>query len=237
MGKLTGKVALVTGGAGGIGQAIVKLLANEGARVVLNYRRSEGRIKGHRAMQADVSKAGDVSRMFHEIESEFGRLDVLVNNAGINRDGLLSELTEAMWDEVIATNLKGPFLCAQAAAPLMLPHGGGSIINIASESALKGRVGACNYTAAKGGLVTLTKSLARELAPAIRVNCLALGLVETDELTARLGRAKLQRSLDEIPMRRLGTPDEIAQAVLFLACADSSYVTGQVLAVGGGRWM
>jgi 3-oxoacyl-[acyl-carrier protein] reductase len=237
MGKLTGKVALVTGGAGGIGQAVVKLLAHEGAQVVLNYRRSEGPTKGHRAMQADVSKAADVARLFGAIESAYGRLDVLVNNAGVNRDALLSELTEEMWDEVIATNLKGPFLCAKAAVPLMLRHGGGSIINIASESALKGRIGACNYTAAKGGLVALTKSLARELAPAIRVNCLALGLVETDELAGRLGHANLQRSLDEIPMRRLGTADEVARAVLFLACADSSYVTGQVLAVGGGRWM
>lgn len=237
MGKLAGKVALVTGGSRGIGRAVASLLASEGARVVVNYRRSAGRPSEHLAVQADVSRSADVDRMFRTIESECGRLDVLVNNAGVNRDARFSELTEAMWDEVVATNLKGPFLCAQAAAPLMVRSGGGSIVNIASESALRGRIGAANYTAAKGGLLALTKSLARELAPAIRVNCLALGLIETEELTARLGQENLQRLVDEIPLRRIGTAEEVARAVLFLASADSSYVTGQVLAVGGGRWM
>jgi len=194
----------------------------------------------HQAMRADVSKGEDVHRLFETIDAEYGRLDILVNNAGVNRDAKLAELTEAMFDEVVAANLKGPFLCSKLAAPLMSRHGGGSIVNIASESALRGRVGACNYTAAKAGLIALTKSLARELAPAIRVNCLALGLVRTGEVVARLGldqETNLRRAIDEIPLRRLGSPEEVAKAVLFFASDDSSYVTGQVLAVGGGRWM
>ena len=181
-----------------------------------------------------------MNRLFETIEAEYGRLDILVNNAGINRDANLADLTEAMFDEVLATNLKGPFLCSKLAAPLMSRNGAGSIVNIASESALRGRVGGSNYTAAKAGLIALTKSLARELAPAIRVNCLAPGLVRTDEVVARLGldqEAKLNKAIEEIPLRRLGTPEEVAKAVLFFASDDSSYVTGQVLAVGGGRWM
>ncbi len=239
MGKLKGKVALITGGAGGIGQAIANLLAEQQAQVIVNYRRSLPDA-GHRAVQADVSSQDNVARMFAQIASDYGRLDILVNNAGINRDGALADLTEAMWEEVIATNLKGPFLCCQAAAPLMHKNGGGAIINIASESAIRGRAGACNYIAAKAGLIGLTKALAKELAPAIRVNCIAVGVVRTEELVARMNlheQERMRRVVAEVPMGRLGTPAEVAQAVLFLASADSSYVTGQVLAVGGGRWM
>lgn len=231
----------MTGGSGGIGRAIVELLAREQAQVASTWLHSEGPADlPHRAIRADVSNAAEVNRLFKTIEAEYGRLDILVNNAGINRDAKLADLTEAMFDEVLATNLKGPFLCSKLAAPLMSRNGAGSIVNIASESALRGRVGGANYTAAKAGLIALTKSLARELAPAIRVNCLALGLVRTDEVVAPLKldqEAKLNKAIEEIPLHRLGTPEEVAKAVLFLASDDSSYVTGQVLAVGGGRWM
>ena len=239
--KLAGKVALVTGGSGGLGRAIVELLAREQAQVVSTFLHGEAPQGPHvRAVCLDVSKSGDVTRLFETIAADYGRLDILVNNAGVNRDAKLADLTEAMFDEVLATNLKGPFLCSKAAAPLMSRHGGGAIVNIASESALRGRVGAANYTAAKAGLVALTKSLARELAPSIRVNCLAPGLVRTQEVVARFGldeEPKLRKAIEEIPLRRLGMPEEVAQAVLFFVSDDSSYVTGQVLAVGGGRWM
>jgi len=241
--RLENKVALVTGASGGIGRAVAQALADAGACIVLNYLHKEAPAlsgPGHRTIRADVSSAEDVRRMFQAIESEYGRLDILVNNAGVNRDAKLGELTETMWDEVLATNLKGPFLCSKSAASLMSARDGGSIVNIASESALRGRSGACNYTAAKAGLVAMTKSLASELAPSIRVNCLALGLIDTEEVVARLGLHRpenLKARLEEIPLRRLGTPEEVAKVVLFMASEESSYITGQVLAVGGGRWM
>jgi len=194
----------------------------------------------HSAIQADISKAADVARLFEAIESKYGRLDVLVNNAGVNRDGSVLDMTEAMWDEVVDTNLKGAFLCSRMAAALMLRQKSGTIVNISAESAIRGRAGACNYIAAKAGLIGLTKALARELAPHIRVNCVALGLVETEELVERLAlhrAANRERFVGEIPLGRIGTVQEVSKVILFLASQDSSYVTGQVVAVGGGRWM
>lgn len=244
------KVVLVTGGNRGVGRAIARLFAKEGARVIVNYRNGRAEAEKtlrllnggpqHFALQADVSKAVQVQAMFHEIEEKCGHLDVLINNAGINRDARLESITEAMWDEVVATNLKGTFLCAQAAAPLMMKNKQGAIINIASETALAGRAGGCNYVAAKAGVVGLTKALARELAPSIRVNCIALGYTMTEELIERFNlddADNLRRIEKEIPLGKIASPEEAAQAVMFLSNQASSYVTGQVLAVGGGRWM
>jgi 3-oxoacyl-[acyl-carrier protein] reductase len=251
MPRLLDKVALVTGGSRGIGRAIAKLFALEGANVVINYGHDDHSASEtlslitsqntvHRKIRTDVSNKEQVDQMFEEITSVYGRLDILVNNAGINRDSSLSDMTEGMWDEVMATNLKGPFLCSQAAVPLMSHTETGSIINISSETALAGRIGGCNYVASKAGLIGLTKCLAKELAPNIRVNCLALGYTQTDDLYKRLNldqKENLERVLKEIPMNRIGTADEIANVVLFLASAEASYLTGQVFAAGGGRWM
>jgi 3-oxoacyl-[acyl-carrier protein] reductase len=251
MGALADQVALVTGGSRGLGRAVALLFAREGARVIINYRtmRAEveetqallpGADREHLALRADVSRIEDVRAMFERIHDECGRLDVLVNNAGVNRDADLRSLTEPMWDEVLATQLKGSFLCAQFATPIMLNNGGGAIINVSSETAMTGRTGACNYIAAKAGVIGLTKALARELAPRIRVNCVAPGYIYTEELAERFSLANsehLRRIEKEIPLGRIGTPEEAARVVLFLSSDASCYVTGQVLAVGGGRWM
>jgi 3-oxoacyl-[acyl-carrier protein] reductase len=250
MSGFKGEVVLVTGGSRGLGRAITRLFAKEGARVIVNYK--NGRTEAeetlslldggqqHFVLQADVSKVAEVRAMFQEIEEKCGRLDVLVNNAGINRDARLESLTEAMWDAVVMTNLKGTFLCAQSAAPLMMKNKRGAMINIASETALTGRVGACNYIAAKAGVMGLTKALARELAPSIRVNCIALGYTLTEELIERFNLDdidNLRRLEKEIPLGKIASPEVAARVVLFLSNQASSYVTGQVLAVGGGRWM
>jgi 3-oxoacyl-[acyl-carrier protein] reductase len=248
---LNGLVALVTGGSRGFGRAVALLLARQGARVVINTRKSQASAEEtlalleengekHFTVQGDVANAADVRAMFQTIQNECGRLDVLVNNAGVNRDARLASLTESMWDEVVATNLKGPFLCAQAAAPLMLRNQRGAILNIASETALTGRIGACNYIAAKSGLLGLTKALAKELAPLIRVNCMALGYIHTEELAERFHLddvENVRRIEKDIPLGRIGTPEEAASAALFLCSDQSRYVTGQVVAVGGGKWM
>lgn len=243
------EVVLVTGGSRGLGRAIARLFAKEGARVIVNYKNGRAGAEEtvssldggkHFALQADVSKAAEVRTMFHEIEEKCGQMDVLVNNAGVNRDARLESMTEAMWDEVTATNLKGAFLCAQSAAPLMMKNKRGVMINIASETALTGRAGACNYIAAKAGVVGLTKALARELAPSIRVNCIALGYTLTEELIERFNLDdvdNLRRIEKEIPLGKIASPEEAARAILFLSNQASSYMTGQVLAVGGGRWM
>lgn len=250
MSGLQNEVVLVTGGSRGLGRAIAQLFAQEGARVIVNYKNEQtkaeetlsllDRGQQHFVLRADVSKEAEVQAMFHEIEEKCGRLGVLVNNAGINRDARLESLTEAMWDEVVTTNLKGSFLCARAAVPLMKKNKRGAMINVASETALTGRAGACNYIAAKAGVVGLTKALARELAPSIRVNCIALGYTLTEELIERFKLDEvdnLRRIEKEIPLGKIATPEVAARAVLFLSNSASSYVTGQVLAVGGGRWM
>lgn len=250
MNALKDRVALVTGGSRGIGEAAAFLFAREGAHVIVNYRHGTAKanetlakLEGdgkHLAVQADLASAADIRRMFQRIGEAYGRLDVLVNNAGVNRDAPLEQLTEAMWDEVLAVNLKGPFLCAQMAAPLMRAAGGGSIVNVSAETAIQGRVGACNYIASKAGLIGLTKALAREMAPSVRVNSIAFGYTRTDELVERLNLdnpENLANVLKQIPLARMGTVEEAAQVILFLASSASSFVTGQVLGVGGGRWM
>jgi 3-oxoacyl-[acyl-carrier protein] reductase len=251
MSGLRDQVALITGGGRGLGRAVALLFAREGARVIVNYKTTKAGAEEtlsllgdtgqqHFTVRADVSNSEDVRAMFQRIHDECGRLDVLVNNAGVNRDARLQSMTESMWDEVVATNLKGAFLCAQAAAPLMLKNNRGAIVNTASETALTGRIGGCNYVAAKAGVIGLTKALARELAPSIRVNCVAPGYAHTEELAERFkldNVDNLRRIEKEIPLGRIGSPEEAAKVVLFLSSDASCYVTGQVVAVGGGKWM
>lgn len=244
--KLVGKVALVTGGSRGIGRAIVEAFAREGASVILNYCHGEqaagelanalkatsvGRIV---MAQADVSQADQVRAMVAQIEARFGRLDILVNNAGIALPGTrLQDLTEDQWERVLAVNLKGAFLCSQAASALMLQEGGGVIISLASVRGMLGGGSSLPYAVSKAGVITLTKSLAIELAPTIRVNCLAPGYISTELLTTRSPET-LQRLEQTTLLKRLGTPEDVATTALFLASDDAAYLTGITLPVTGG---
>jgi 3-oxoacyl-[acyl-carrier protein] reductase len=242
---LTGKVALVTGGSRGIGRSCVELLARAGADVIVNYRSSEASAaaavapisaagRRARAIRADVSAADEVEALFAEVRAAWGSLDILVNNAGIIADALVAAMEPAEWDRVIEVNLRGAFLCTRAAMPLMLPRHAGKIINVASVSALRGGRGQANYAAAKGGLVAFTRACATELAPkGIQVNAVLPGMITT-EMSARARKRGGDRLLEAIPSGRFGSPEEVAQAVLFLASPLADYITGQALAVDGG---
>jgi 3-oxoacyl-[acyl-carrier protein] reductase len=247
----SGKVALVTGSSRGIGAGIATRLARQGAHVIIIYRvqkdaalwvveelGAEG--LAAEARQADVADPAQVAELFRAIQVDHGRLDVLVNNAGINRDGPFLSMELEQWDAVFATNLRGAFLCAQHAARLMLKNDGGVIINIGATTGVNGRANGVNYCAAKAGLMVMTRCLALELAPRIRVNTVVPGLVPTDDTNERhalLDPATAERKAREIPMQRLGTCDDIAAAVSFLCSAEASWITGQSLPVTGGRTM
>lgn len=244
--KLAGKVALVTGGSRGIGRAIVETFAHEGAAVIVNYCHREqaagALVNALEAMsvgrimlwQADVSQADQVKEMMAHIEARFGRLDILVNNAGIALPGTrLQDLTEEQWERVLAVNLKGMFLCSQAASTFMLRGGGGVIISLASVRGMLGGGSSLPYAVSKAGVITLTKSLAIELAPTIRVNCLAPGYIATELLAAKSPEA-LQKLEQVTLLKRLGSPEDVATAALFLASDDSAYLTGITLPVTGG---
>lgn len=243
--KLSGKTALVTGASRGIGRAIALRLASEGASVAVNYNGSEARaaevVELIRAaggtafaVRADVSDAASVAAMFDAVKEQFDRLDILVNNAGITADGLLIGLKESQFDQVVDTNLKGAFLCMQLAAKRMIRQRSGRIISISSYSGIHGNAGQTNYSASKAGLIGLTKSAARELGSrGITVNAIAPGYIDTD-MTAALSDQVKEAILAEIPLKRIGTPEDIAAAAAFLASDDAAYITGQVLEVGGG---
>jgi len=243
--RLEGKTALVTGASRGIGAAIALRLASEGATVVVNYSGSRDAALGvvaaiveaggrANALQADVSEPSACTALVEAVVAEYGAIDVLVNNAGITRDGLLVRMTDEDWASVISTNLTGVFSVTRAAARHMMKARSGSIINIASVVGISGNAGQANYAAAKAGVIGLTKSIARELAPRkVRCNAVAPGFIETD-MTAALTDAQREGVAGAIAMGRFGTGGDVAAAVAFLASDDAAYITGQTLAVDGG---
>lgn len=239
------KTALVTGGSRGIGRAIAFELAASGHRIVIAYRQDstradqtveELRSKGAEAVAiaADVTKAAEVRALSDRVSSEFGGVDVLVNNAGVIKDALFPLMKEEDWDFVLETDLKGAFRVTKAFVRGMLHKNWGRIVNVVSVSGISGHVGQTNYSAAKGGLIAFTKALALELATrGITVNAVAPGLVST-EIIAHLKEEARQEFLTRIPMARFGSPEEIAAVVGFLASDRASYVTGQIWRVDGG---
>ena len=242
---LTGRVALVTGGSRGIGRATAVALAAAGADVALAYGRgtaeaaavaSEVRAHGVRvvALEADLRDARAAADLVDRTLSELGALDIVVNNAGITRDGLAVRLSDEDWAQVIAVDLTAAFHICRAALRPMLRKRHGRIVNVSSVSGVIGNAGQVNYAAAKAGLVGMTKSLAREVATRdITVNAVAPGFIET-EMTAALPEAARQAAVDAIPMRRMGTAEEVAAAITFLVSPGASYITGHVLHVDGG---
>lgn len=245
---LKDKTALVTGASRGIGKAIALSLAEAGADVIVNYAGSREaaeqvaeaiRGMGRRAetFQANVADPAQAEALVKFAFDTYGKLDVLVNNAGITRDNLLIRMKDEEWNEVIEVNLKGVFNCLKAAARPMMKQRSGSIINISSVVGTIGNVGQVNYSAAKAGVIGMTKSAARELAPrGIRVNCVAPGYIETD-MTDKLDEGVKQAMLGLIPLSRMGSADEVAHVVRFLASDAASYMTGQTLHVDGGMYM
>lgn len=247
MSDLTGLVALVTGANRGIGAAIAYELGVRGATVALNVRGDDsgareilnrlaaaGAGDEHGIFTADVSDSAACTAMLEAVVARYGRLDVVVNNAGITRDGLLVRMSDEDWRAVIDTNLSGAFYVTRAAGKIMMKQRSGSIVNISSVVGVVGNAGQANYAAAKAGLIGLTKAVARELAPRnVRVNAVAPGFIETD-MTAALPEAAREGALGTIAMKRFGSASDIAAAVAFLASPDAAYITGQVLAVDGG---
>ena len=245
MGQLEGKVAVVTGGSRGIGRAIALALAGEGAAVAVNYRERadaaadvvaaiEGAGGKALAVQADVRDADAVKALMKTAKAELGGVGILVNNAGVLRDNYLASMSEAQWDEVVDTSLKGAFLCTKAASRMMMSARSGRIINISSDAALTGDMQRANYCAAKAGLLGLTRAAARELAPyGVTVNAIAPGIIETD-MTADMADDKRETLLGLIPLGAFGQPEDVAAMALFLASDAARYVTGQVFPVDGG---
>ena len=246
--RLQGEVALVTGGSRGIGKATSLLLAKEGAEVIVNYVSNEASAKqtveeiekaGGKAscIAFDVGNIVQTQEAIDKILKEKKRIGILVNNAGITRDGLLLRYDLDQWDQVLNTNLRGAFVASQAVTRAMMKERKGSIIHMSSIVGITGNAGQAAYCAAKAGLIGLTKSMAKELASRnIRVNAVAPGYIETD-MTGALNDEQRQAILSEIPLGRVGKPEEIADAVLYLASPQSSYVTGQVIVVDGGMGM
>ena len=241
MGLLDGKVALITGASRGIGKAIALKFASEGADIAFTYHTTNEAVVAElvgemealgvkvRAYQANASDFALAQSLAGEIQKEFGHIDILVNNAGITRDGLMMRMTEEQWDEVLNTNLKSAFNYIRACTPIMARQRSGSIINVSSVVGVAGNAGQCNYSASKAGLIGLAKSIAKEMGPrGIRANCIAPGFIATD-MTAALGESVQEELIKTIPLRRGGTPEDVANVALFLASDLSSYVSGQVI--------
>jgi 3-oxoacyl-[acyl-carrier protein] reductase len=244
---LDGRVAIVTGGSRGIGAAIAGLLAEHGAAVVVSGRDAarlehavqdlQTRGASVHGVVADAGRREDADRLVEAAKERFGRLDLLVNNAGITRDGLLIRMKDEDWDRVMDTNLRGAFLMTRAAAKVMVRQRNGRIVNIASAAATMGNPGQANYSAAKAGLIGLTKATARELAHwGILVNAVAPGLIDTDMAAAIPAEAR-EALLAQVPLKRIGSARDVAEMVGFLAGDGAAYVTGQVFHVNGGLYM
>ncbi|HJD11717.1 3-oxoacyl-[acyl-carrier-protein] reductase [Bacteroides gallinaceum] len=248
MGLLTGKTAIITGAARGIGKAIALKFASEGANIAFtdlvideNGKKTEAEIaalgvkaKGYASNAANFE---DTAKVVEQIHADFGSIDILVNNAGITKDGLMMRMSEGQWDAVINVNLKSAFNFIHACTPIMMRQRSGNIINMASVVGVHGNAGQCNYSASKAGLIGLAKSIAQELGSrGIRANAIAPGFIITD-MTAQLSDEVKAEWNKRIPLRRGGTPEDVANIALFLASDMSSYVSGQVIQVDGGMNM
>lgn len=246
--QLTGKTAIVTGGARGIGRSIALTLAAAGANIVINYTSSskaaeevveEAKKLGVSALavKADVSKNDEIENLVKEVLNHFSSIDILVNNAGITRDNLLIRMSEEDFQEVIDINLKGAFICTKHVSKVMMKQRSGKIVNIASVVGVMGNAGQSNYAASKAGLIGFTKSIAKELAKRnVNVNAVAPGYIETD-MTASLPEKVREEFMINIPMARGGVPQDVANVVLFLSSKYSDYITGQVINIDGGMVM
>jgi len=246
--KLKGKVAIVTGGVQGIGRAICQRLAREGAkvsifdiaeemiqRVVHEMKKEGGEVLG---VKVDVSSLSEVEQAVNRVIDNFTHIDILVNNAGITSDKLILRMKEEDWDKVIRVNLKGAFNCIRVVSPLMIRRKYGRIINISSIIGLRGNEGQANYAASKAGLIALTKSAAREFARReVTVNAVAPGFIQTGMTENLLKEGKLEKLLSQIPLRRVGKPEEVASLVAYLASDEASYITGEVIRIDGGLGM
>lgn len=245
---LTGKIALVTGASRGIGREIAKTLAREGAVVIVNYngsqssaletvREIEEQAQKAELYQCNVADFKAVGEMIENIIKKYGKLDIVVNNAGITKDNLLMRMTEEEFDQVLDINLKGAFNCMKHVSRQMLKQKSGRIINISSVSGVLGNAGQANYCASKAGLIGLTKSTARELAPkGITVNAVAPGFIQSD-MTDSLTDSVKETILGQIPMKKMGMASDIAEMVVFLASEKANYITGQVIQINGGMAM
>jgi 3-oxoacyl-[acyl-carrier protein] reductase len=246
--ELEGKVAIVTGASLGIGSACALDLAKNGANVAINYRKHDTEARaicdqissmGRRglAVRADVASFDDAQAMIATVVKEFGHVDILVNNAGVNRDAVIWKMTEQQWDEALDINLKGYFNYIRAVAPHFKEQGSGKIVNVTSINGMRGKFGQANYTAAKAGIIGLTKTVARELAKSnVNCNAVAPGLIETDMVKQAPDDVR-QKALAEIVLGRMGTPEEVAWLVTFLCTERSRHITGEVIKVDGGQYI
>lgn len=238
MNRVEDKIIIVTGGARGIGRAIVEKLASEGAKLVISCGMGEGEFKEKNVRHEilNVTDREAIKDLIKKIKDEFGRVDVLVNNAGITKDGPLVRMSEEAWDDVVNVNLKGVFNMTQAVAPLMSKNKKGSIITISSVVGLYGNTGQTNYSATKGGVISMTKTWSKELArkgAQIRANCIAPGFISSP-MTEKLPEEVVNSMLERTSLGKFGTPEDVANAVLFLASDESSYITGQTIEISGG---